>query len=295
MIDLHMHTTASDGRCSPTELVGRLARAGITVFSVTDHDTTAGLVESAAAAVRAGLEFIPGTEITAVYQGRDVHVLGYFIDPTTPELSGLLAASRQSRVIRAREIAARLAALNVPIDVERVLAAGGGAASGIAIARPVLARALVEAGHVSSIREAFDRYLGESKPAYVPRQGRSPSDVVQVIRCAGGVASLAHPGVLGCDELIPQLVDAGLGALEAYHSDHSTAETGRYLGLARQYGLAVTGGSDYHGDGVRRAEWLGIVSLPPDEYRRFCGRARQKRSEDRPPLPEPARNTTELG
>lgn len=269
MIDLHMHTTASDGRCTPVELVHRLLAVGIDTFSVTDHDTVAAVQETAALAAASGLEFVPGIEITAVYKEKDVHVLGYFVEHDSPELAAFLASSRADRTRRARLIAERLAGLGVPIDIDAVLTAPRGGASGKAIARPLLGRALVEAGHVRDVKEAFDLYLGEGKPAYVGRHGAMPAEVVGIIRRAGGIASLAHPGSLGHDELIPDLVHAGLAAFEAYHSEHSPEVTDRYLSIARNYALAVSGGSDYHGEGTRRAEFFGVVNLPLPEFVRL--------------------------
>lgn len=279
MIDLHLHTTASDGLCAPAELVARARERGITALSVTDHDTAAAIPQAAEAARDVGLEFVPGIEITSVWNQKDVHVLGYFFDDRSDELAAFLGAARAERVERARLMVARLAALGVPLNFDKLMAAGTHSAP--AIARPAIARALVEAGHVSDIGDAFERYLSEGRPAYVPHQGPGPEAAVQVIRSAGGIASLAHPGPLRQDELIPALVRVGLGAIEAYHSDHSPEMTARYVALARQHGLAVTGGSDYHGEGMRRAAMFGVVGLPEEEYRRFLGAAaRMPRADD---------------
>jgi predicted metal-dependent phosphoesterase TrpH len=273
VIDLHLHTTASDGRSTPRQLVERLQGAGITIFAVTDHDTVAGVAEAAAAAARAGLEFVPGIEVTSVAEGKDVHMLGYFVDAGDAGLAAFLLGQRQERVDRARQIAARLAALGAPIDVEALIAQAA-VAGGRAIARPQLAQAVVNAGHASSIADAFDRYLANDRPAYLPHTGGSPAHAVDVIHQAGGLASLAHPGILQRDHLIEPLIAAGLDAIEVYHSDHDPAATARYLSLADQLGLAVTGGSDYHGEGMRRAELLGHVGLPPAAFDRFKARVR---------------------
>jgi predicted metal-dependent phosphoesterase TrpH len=141
------------------------------------------------------------------------------------------------------------------------------------VARPQIAAALVAAGHVVSIADAFDRLLGEGRPAYLPHSGKSPRDVVEFIGSDGGIASLAHPGTMTRDDIIAGLVEAGLGAIEAYHSAHDAAAQAHYVGLARHYGLAVSGGSDYHGEGVRRAEFLGVSTLPVAEFERFRSRA----------------------
>jgi len=272
MIDLHMHTTASDGRCSPEELVSRARGAGITALAVTDHDTMAAVPAAAAAACRLGLEFLPGIEITSVSSGKDVHVLGYFLAPDSPGLSDLISDQRRRRVERAREIGDRLARMGAAIDVEALVAAAAGG-SGKAIARPQIAQALIRAGHAGSVAEAFDRYLGETCGAYVPHTGASPVEVVALIRAGGGIASLAHPGYTKQDLVIPALVEAGLQAIEAYHSSHDSDTTARYVALAGRLDLAITGGSDYHGEGVRRAEFFGVTHLPDDQYLAFLDRA----------------------
>lgn len=267
-IDLHLHTTASDGRCSPTELVERAFKAGIRVMSVTDHDTRAGEPAARATADELGMEFISGIEITTVYGGKDVHMLAYGLPADVPDLEAVLADQRRRRIDRAREIVDRLARLDVPIDVDALIASANNG-SGKAIARPQIASCLVAAGHVSSIAEAFDRYLGETSPAYVPHQGVSPAEIVGMIARSGGAASLAHPGQLKMDHIIGDLVDAGLPCLEVYHSSHSEDVQNHYAGLAQRFGLAITGGSDFHGDGTRRAEFFGVVGLPRPHFERF--------------------------
>ena len=276
MIDLHMHTTASDGRCSPEELV-RLAKAvGITTMAVGDHDTMAAVPAAGSAAVAAGIEFVPGIEITSVSGGKDVHVLGYFLDPGTPGLSELIDDQRRRRLARAQEIGDRLARLGAAIDVEELMATVA-CHNGKAIARPQIAQALVKAGHVATVAEAFDRYLGESCGAYVPHTGAAPEEVVRLVLAGGGIASLAHPGYTNQDDIIPRLVEAGLGAIEAYHSSHESEMTAHYLALAKSFGLAVTGGSDYHGEGTRRSEFFGRTQLPEEDYLRFLERAGRTR------------------
>jgi len=264
MIDLHTHTTASDGALAPHDLVDRAHGLGIRTLSVTDHDTLAGVPAAAAAAAARGMEFLPGIEITAVHQGRDVHVLAYFLAPEPAGLAPFLERQRQDRTRRAREMSARLAALGVPVDMEHLIA--GAAAAGRAVARPTVARALLDAGHVTSLQQAFDRWLADGRPAYVPRTGASPVEVVRLVRRAGGLPALAHPGLLRKDELIPDLAGAGLGAIEAYHSDHDPAAQSRYLRVAAQHGLAVSGGSDFHGDDHPRAGCFGRVGLPRDRF-----------------------------
>ncbi|MCE2541004.1 MAG: PHP domain-containing protein [Acidobacteria bacterium] len=272
MIDLHTHTTASDGSLAPPELVERAHRLGIRTLSVTDHDTVAGIPAAAAEAAARGMEFLPGIEITAVHEQRDVHMLAYFLDPAPVGLAAFLDLQRLDRSRRAREMAARLAALGAPIDLEGLIA--GAEAGGRAVARPSVARALLDAGHVTSLQQAFDRWLADGRPAYVPRTGSSPVDVVRLVKRSGGVAGLAHPGLLRRDDLIPALVEAGLGAIEVYHSDHDAGAQSRYLRLAGQHGLAVSGGSDFHGDDHPRARCFGRVGLPRERFAPLFQRVR---------------------
>ena len=275
MIDLHMHTTASDGTLAPAALVDRAHAVGIRTMSVTDHDTMAGVPEAAAAAAERGIEFLPGIEITAVADGRDVHMLGYFLDPAPASLGPFLVEQREDRVRRAREMGEKLAALAVPIPIENLIEKA--AAARRAVARPVVARALVEAGHCATPQEAFDRWLADGGPAYVARRGASPAEVVGLVARAGGLASLAHPGLLRRDDLVPGLVEAGLGAIEAFHSDHDAAAESRYQRLADQHDLAVSGGSDFHGDRHHRARSFGRVGLPRPRFETLLARVRRAR------------------
>jgi predicted metal-dependent phosphoesterase TrpH len=265
LIDLHMHTTASDGRCTPEELVRRAHDVGIGTMSVTDHDTMAGVAAATQAAQAHGMTVIPGIEITTVHRGKDVHMLAYFLSESAPGLRDLLSGQRRQRVERAMEIADRLAQLGAPIDVQPFIDAAS-QPGGKSIARPQIAQALIAAGHVSTVQEAFDKYLGEDSPAYVPHRGASPADVVAFIVSRGGVASLAHPGYRPQDAIIPSLIDAGMRAIEVFHSSHDAAATAHYLDVARRLNLLPTGGSDYHGEGTRRAEFFGVVHLPPEHF-----------------------------
>jgi predicted metal-dependent phosphoesterase TrpH len=271
VIDLHMHTTASDGRCTPEDLVQRCWDKGLRTIAVTDHDTMAGVEPTQRAAEAMGMTCLPGIEITSVHGGKDVHMLAYFLPPHTPGLQPLLAAQRQQRVERALEIATRLEKLGAPVDKDAMIEAAAG--SGKSLARPQIAQALIAAGHVATVPEAFDRYLGEDSPAYVPHTGVPPAEVVALVVRGGGIPSLAHPGYRPKDEIIPGLVEAGLVGIEAYHSSHDEAATTHYLGLARQYGLIVTGGSDFHGPGTRREEFFGVVTLPQADLDVLLSRA----------------------
>jgi 3',5'-nucleoside bisphosphate phosphatase len=266
-VDLHLHTTASDGRCTPLELVEQAAAAGLTVMAATDHDTTASVEEVRVRAAERGIDAIAGIEVTAVEDGRDIHVLGYFLNPSEPSFLAFLASQRRTRVERVHAIAARLVELGMPVDLRDAFAAAG-VQSGRAIGRPQVARAMVDAGHVANSREAFDKWLARDQPAFVPRSGPSPETVIATIHQAGGLASLAHPGRTLIDARIPSLRDAGLDALEAYHSDHDAPTAVGYRRMADDLGLLVTGGSDYHGDPAHGVS-IGASTLPDDAWQRL--------------------------
>jgi 3',5'-nucleoside bisphosphate phosphatase len=268
VIDLHTHTIASDGRCSPAELVARASAAGITVLSVTDHDTTAGCDAAAAACAAAGIEFVPGIEITAMRDGGDIHILGYFLDSHSRPLLEFLARQREQRIARVRSMIERLARYGIALDADAILQPGIDDPSKAA-GRPWIARALVASGHVQTTDEAFDRWLARGRPAFVPREGASPAEVFAQIHAARGVASLAHPALIQRDEWLDDFAANGLGAIEAYHTDHDPEATSRYLAEAKRLNLAVSGGSDYHADDSHGASALGSVSLPREEYERL--------------------------
>lgn len=273
MIDLHTHTTASDGRCTPAELVSRAAAAGVDVLAVTDHDTVAGCGPASEACAAAGLEFVPGIEITSVVEGADVHVLGYFVDIQSASLQTFLSEQRRRRVDRVHQMVERLAEQGITLDAEAILRPGL-ADPTKAVGRPWIARALLAAGHVASTREAFDKWLARGRPAFVPRVGAAPEEVFARIHDAGGVASLAHPLLVGRDEWIPGFAAAGLDALEAYYVAHDAPATERYLALAGRLGLAVSGGSDYHADESHGATRPGTTELPRHEFDRLKARRR---------------------
>jgi predicted metal-dependent phosphoesterase TrpH len=272
MIDLHTHTTASDGRCSPAELVARAAAAGVTVLSVTDHDTVDACEAAGRACAAAGIGFVAGIEITAVRDEVDVHVLGYFFDPRSPALLGFLAEQRQRRIDRVRQMLARLDALGLHLDAGAVLDPAI-AQPGKSIGRPAIARALVAAGYVKDSNEAFAQWLSRGRPGFVAREGPTLDQVMARIHGAGGVASLAHPGLLRRDEWIPELASCGLDAIEAYHTNHDAALTAHYSAIARRLELGVSGGSDYHADESHGAAYPGSVSLPADAFDRLRERA----------------------
>jgi 3',5'-nucleoside bisphosphate phosphatase len=236
-------------------------------MAATDHDTTAAIADVYRRARERGIEAIPGIEVTAIEDGRDVHVLGYFLNAADTTFAAFLTGQRETRLSRVRAIADRLATLGLPTDVGPLLAQVATQPSR-SIGRPQIARAMVAAGHVADTKEAFDRWLGRDCPAFVPRSGPSPERVIDAIHGAGGLASLAHPGRTGIDPRIPALARAGLDALEVYHSDHDAETIARYAQMARELDLLVTGGSDFHGDPVHGVR-LGTAMLPDHEWRRL--------------------------
>lgn len=241
-IDLHSHTTASDGALPPSEVV-RLARdAGVSVLAITDHDTVDAVDEAGAAGIAAGLRIIPGVEISASLGAKEIHVLGHFVDPAHGPLLARLASFRRLRVERAERMVERLRAHGADLPLEEVLAGEG------SIGRPHLARLLVAHGHARDFQQAFDRWLGKGKPGWVERSMPPAHEAIELIRAAGGAASLAHPWLskVAGDELVT-LAKAGLRGLEVDHP-HQGADVRRNLRLAAaSLGLEATAGSDFHG------------------------------------------------
>jgi 3',5'-nucleoside bisphosphate phosphatase len=269
-IDLHMHTTASDGLLEPAAVIQAARAADVGVVGITDHDSVDGLEEAHRAAHAARLTLIPGVELSAYWGRVEFHILGYFIDPKSDALRVFLGKTREARCRRLYAMLGRLQSLGMAVPADDVL----GRARNGNVGRPHLARALIERGFVSNTDEAFDRYLGTDRPAYVPRPDVSVDEAIRVIREAGGIAALAHPGLHNRDEAIPDLVAAGLEAIEVYHPQHAFGRTGRYRRLAGRLNLLVTGGSDFHGmaEGDHRAT-PGVPSLPEFEFDRLWAAA----------------------
>lgn len=229
------------------------------MLAITDHDSTEGLPEALAeATAHPGLTIVAGLEINCDVPGAELHVLGYGIDWQAPWFQDLLREQRVERVARVHRMAERLAELGVVIDPAEVLAVAGEGAPG----RPHVAQVMVRRGYVRTVREAFDRYLRAGGPASVPRRRLAPADAVGVIRRAGGVPVLAHPGLAGRDELIPGLAEAGLLGLEVHYPEHTPGQVRRYLELCRRLDLVATGGSDYHGSHTGRAGAPGTPAVP---------------------------------
>lgn len=259
-IDLHTHSLRSDGAHAPAELVARAAARGVEIQALADHDTLSGAAEAIAAGERLGVRIIPSTELNTESEWGDVHILGYFLDPADAALEERLAWLREHRGRRIELMVEKLNALGHPVSLARVreIAQGG------SLGRPHLAQALFEAGHVPTYDSAFDTLIARDAPAYVARVGLTPLEAVQLVVAHGGVPSLAHPfTVVGLDELVPQLVAAGLAGIETYYGSHPPAMTVACLAIAGRHGLVPTGGSDFHGRGDHGAP-LGGTFVPPE-------------------------------
>jgi predicted metal-dependent phosphoesterase TrpH len=259
-VDLHVHTNASDGRYSPSEVVGKAVAAEISVLSITDHDTIGGLEEAAEAAKAfSNLVLIPGVEINTDVPSGEAHILGYFIDRTHPELLALLKEMRVSRHNRAQKMLAKLEVLGMPLSWDRVQEI----ASTDSIGRPHIAQALLEKGYITSLREAFDKYLGFGKPAYVPRSKVSPAQATELILKASGLPVLAHPFTVSEPEkMISDLKEHGLAGIEVYYGSYSNSEVTHLRSFAQKYDLLVTGGSDFHGLDEATEVGLGRSGMP---------------------------------
>ena len=270
--DLHLHTSFPDGTYTPEEVVAHAQRCRLAAIAITDHDSVEACVRAALACAAAGIEFLPGTELTAEQEGNEIHILGYAIDTQNARLLTEIARFQKVRQNRIREMVARLNHLNVPLSAEQVFALANCRAPG----RPHVARALVQAGLCSSLDEAFQRFLKRHRPAWVPKFKMSAAEAIVLIHQAEGVAVLAHPGLNRTDEVIPGMVEAGLDGIECFHTKHSTATAERYLEIADRYQLMVTGGSDCHGLSKGRP-LIGTVKLPYQHVEQLKTRAAERK------------------
>jgi predicted metal-dependent phosphoesterase TrpH len=272
---LHIHSTASDGEFTPSEVVHFALEQGLAAIALTDHDTMSGVAEAQQAANGTDLEVITGVEVNSEGDWGDLHFLGYYVDPENDFLQGRLQAMRDARIRRARRMIERLRDMGMTLDWDQVQAL----ASGDTIGRPHLARALLDRGYIETVREAFDRFIGNDGPAYVPRLRLTPPEVIQAITQAGGVPVIAHPVHSGMVAVrrIPEFVGYGLRGIEVYYPHHSPEDVEMLQGLCREYGLLATGGSDFHGPGVREGVALGLVDVPwecIERLREAAGRTR---------------------
>jgi predicted metal-dependent phosphoesterase TrpH len=272
--DLHLHTTASDGRLDPKEIVSLAAQVGLDVIAITDHDTVNG-VPPALAAARSlpSLTVIPGIEINTDVPHGEVHILGYFVDYADSKLAVTLQKLRSARQERAQQMIAKLSKLGLNIEWKRVreLAQGG------LMCRPHIAQALFERGYVSSEKEAFDKYIGHDGPAYAERFKLLPTEAVELVKEGKGLPVLAHPADIGdLDELVVKLKASGLIGIEVYYRDYTPDTIGRLLGIARRLDLVTTGGTDYHAFGDSAEVMIGRTLTPPEALERLFALADER-------------------
>jgi predicted metal-dependent phosphoesterase TrpH len=258
-IDLHTHSTASDGTLRPAEVIREAHRLGLRAVAIADHDTTDGLPEAADEAARLGVELVPAVELNTDGADLDLHILGYYIAPERPAFRAALAHARQERLARARSMIARLRERGVEIEEARVLAIAGGAP----VCRPHIARALVEAGYARTVPEAFTRFLHRHSPIYVPRTGLTAGEAIRCIRRGGGVPVLAHPGSLP-EPVVLALIAEGLCGLEVFYLEHTPEMVVRWGLVARREGLIATGGTDAHGPESSKPHVLGTSGVPDE-------------------------------
>jgi hypothetical protein len=273
-IDLHLHSTASDGRFSPQELVSMAASLGLGAIAITDHDSVEGVPPALLAAQEfPSLKVIPGVEVSTDVPHGEVHILGYFINYRDPELISTLEQLRSSRRLRAQRMLAKLANLGIHIEWERVQEIAGDGSIG----RPHIAQAILERGYVSSPKEAFVKYIGREGPAYVERKKMTPEQAVELVVRTDGLPVLAHPADIDrLEELIPRLQRVGLVGIEAYYNGYQSKLVKYLASLARKYGLISSGGSDYHGlEGVSETT-LGGAVVPFECLEQLLALARQR-------------------
>lgn len=269
MIDLHSHTTASDGQYPPATQVALAARAGVKVLAITDHDTVDGLAEATAAATQLGLRLIAGIEIAIIHNRREVHILGHFVDPTEVRLAAHATTVKAERGDRMGQMLAQLSRAGLTVPRELVQAIAGDAP----LARPHLARALVELILCRTVREAFDRWLGDGRVGHVMRRELSIAQAVGLIHGAGGTATVAHPGSSRVNRLeLAEFAQAGLDGIEVEHVDHPPSLREKLAVHARQLSLECTAGSDFHGEQIAPHRRFGEVSMAPAAFDRLEAR-----------------------
>jgi predicted metal-dependent phosphoesterase TrpH len=254
--DLHMHSRFSDGALTVSELIDLAAVRRISCISITDHDNFDAYESGKDLAEERGIEFIPGIEISAVHKGRDIHILGYFIDVNNLALNLEMREQAKNRITRVKQILKKLHRMGMPISLEKVMSKAGGGVIG----RPHIAMAMVEEEYVNSFHEAFAKYLSEEGGAYIEKRGLSVEEAIQLIRRSGGISVLAHPYKSRCDDLIPTLVECGLGGIETYVSNQKGAVGRQYRDIAKHYGLVCSGGSDFHHE--HTVPILGSLKMP---------------------------------
>jgi 3',5'-nucleoside bisphosphate phosphatase len=268
-IDLHSHSTASDGQYPAEQVAERAAAAGLAVWALTDHDSIAQLRPARAAAAAHGIRFVPGIELSVHLDRREVHLLGHFVDPESTTLRGFEDLLAEKRRVRMGEMIHKLASLGVALAPEEIEKFSGGKTLG----RPHVARALVERGIVGSVKEAFDRFLGEGRPAFVGRYRLPVEEAIALVRGAGGAATIAHPGLNRIERGdLERMHGWGLAGVEVYHGDHVPSQREKYLRSCQELDLVPTAGSDFHGEAVAPDRKLGMVTMSLAELERLEAR-----------------------
>ena len=278
--DLHLHSHYSDGTFAPEEIVARGRKQGLGALSLTDHDTVEGCEMMASECAKVGLEFVVGAELTSEHNDIELHILAYFIDPKNERLLREIAKFQIVRQDRIREMVEKINALGVPLKAEDVFALANCKSPG----RPHVARTLVRKGLCRTLDEAFERFLKKGRPAWVPKSKMSSLEAIELIHQAGGLAVMAHPGLNRSDEVIPDLVAAGLDGIECFHTKHPPKTASHYLDIADKYHLLVTGGSDCHGMSKGRP-LIGNVRLSRDHYDKLKSKAESRKTTIKPPQP----------
>jgi predicted metal-dependent phosphoesterase TrpH len=256
--DLHLHTRYSDGACSTEELIDRADRAGLKIISITDHDSVGAIDEAIELGKKKGIDVVPGIELSATFDGTEVHVLGYFIDHHNTILLESLEGFQRERVNRARRIVGKLNQLNVPLTIDSVMEE----VEGESVGRPHIATALLNGGHTGTYYEAFNKYIGNGKPAYEQKWNFTPEETINLIAQSGGLSFLAHPGRSVKEDLIFRLIKAGLDGIEVIHPAHSPDLVYYYRGIVNEYCLLNSGGSDFHGGDRNDENSLGQFVIP---------------------------------
>lgn len=275
-VDLHLHTTYSDGTLSPEALVAMAGERDVALIAITDHDEISGIIPAQHAGAACGVQVLSGVEINTEVGRENVHILGYGFPADSPVMHAGLHELRTWRLERAMKMLERLRTIGYPLEAERVLAIAGHGSIG----RPHIARALVEVGYMADISTAFDKLIGNRGPAYIPRTSYQPERAIALIHRAGGFASLAHPGKLGDPiRIIRRLLEGGLDALEVYHSDHPAATTERLRLLAQRFNLLITGGTDSHGPDGPRVVPVGAVPVPDEVGQAVLAEIRRRSTE----------------
>ena len=272
-VDLHLHSTASDGRFSPAELIRKAADEGLAVIALTDHDTVDGITAALdTAQAFPMLRLIPGIEISTDIPEGEVHILGYFIDHTNRNFQAALEKMRDSRWERARRMVTKLEKMGCPVDWERVREIAGGGTIG----RPHIAQAMMERGYIEFFQEAFEKYIGRDGPAYVEREKVTPSGAVELIVQAGGLPVLAHPLTIPePEQLATKLQAVGLIGIETYYASYAAEDVQRLITIADRHNLVTTGGTDFHGINANAETLIGGVEIPEESVERLLALAQQ--------------------